>query len=160
MEYDAANNYLFVSDVQNSRLLVFDLTPTASNSSSSFSYTQPPLCTASFTPDRLIQGESTTLSWNTTWPTDRESTYYTKVPGEGLYSQNVQSLTLQPQHTTEYTIAVFNLWGANFCTTTITVLDEEGNEVTTPQNSQLTASAASSNFFRPIVALFAKLFVR
>jgi hypothetical protein len=161
VDYDTTNDYLFAVDGRGRRVLVFDLSPTLSSSSGSgWNYTHPPLCSAQFSPNTITKGESTTLSWNTTWPTERENNYYTKVPGEGLYSQNVQSLTLQPQHTTEYTIAVFNLWGANFCSATITVLDEEGDEVITPQNSQLTASAASSNFFRPIVALFAKLFVR
>ena len=163
MEYDAANNYLFVSDLQNSRLLVFDLstTPTpSSNSSTGWNYTQPPLCTAQFTPNTITKGESTTLSWNTTWPTERENNYYTKVPGEGLYSQNVQSLTLQPQHTTEYTIAVFNLWGANFCNTTITVLDEEGNEVTSPNNTQLTAGVSNSPLVKAISNFFRSIFVK
>jgi hypothetical protein len=144
--------------------LVVALSPGTSvpgqNSGSGWNYTHPPLCSATFSPNTITKGESTTLSWNTTWPTERENNYYTKVPGEGLYSQNVQSLTLQPQHTTEYTIAVFNLWGANFCQAQITVLDENGEEITSNKNSNLTASAISSGFFRPLISLFSKIFVR
>jgi hypothetical protein len=132
----------------------------APNSSNGLKFTPPPVCSVNFSPETITRGETANLSWDISWQTNKINNYYTKVPGEGLFSSSVSSLIIQPEYTTAYTLAVFNLWGANFCTTTITVLDEEGNEVTSPQNSQLTASAASSNFFRPIVALFAKLFVR
>jgi hypothetical protein len=160
--YDSTNGYLFVSDYTYNRMLVFDLstTPTPSQSSTGWNYIHPPLCSATFTPNTITKGESTTLSWNTTWPTDRENNYYTKVPGEGLYSQNVQSLTLQPQHTTEYTIAVFNLWGANFCEATITVLDENGEELTSNQNSYLTAGVSNAPFIKAVSHFFRSLFVK
>jgi hypothetical protein len=69
-------------------------------------------------------------------------------------------VAIKPQHTTTYTLAVFNLWGANFCEAQITVLDEDGGEITSNKNSNLTASAISSGFFRPLISLFSKIFVR
>jgi hypothetical protein len=164
--YNYASSTLYGTDPFRNRIMIFSnveipvTEPTPTQPSSSFSYTHPPLCSATFSPNTITKGESTTLSWNTTWPTERENNYYTKVPGEGLYSQNVQSLTLQPQHTTEYTIAVFNLWGANFCNTTITVLDENGEELTSNQNSYLTAGVSNSPIVRAITTFFSKLFVR
>jgi hypothetical protein len=163
LHYDSVNDYLVTFDFILNRALIFDLSSTPSPSSGgSLKYTTPPQCSATFTPNTITKGESTTLSWNTTWPTERQSTYYTKVPTQGLYSQNVQSLTLTPEHTTTYRLAMFNLWGANFCSTTITVLDEEGNEVFPTNKNNLTISAGASNhsLVRPIVLLFAKLFVK
>jgi hypothetical protein len=123
-------------------------------------YTRPPLCEAKITPSTITVGESAALNWNVQWSTGRRSTYYTKAPGEGLYSSNVNSIQIQPKHTTTYRLATFNLWGANFCEATVEVLDTEGEEVTSERNSTLTASAASNSFFRPIVTFFAKIFVR
>jgi DNA-binding beta-propeller fold protein YncE len=159
--YDSVNNLLYVSDASSNRVMIFDLTPTAAaQSSSGWNYIHPPLCSAQFSPNTITKGESTTLSWNATWPTERENNYYVKVPGEGLYSQNVQSLTLQPQHTTEYTIAVFNLWGANFCEAEIIVLDENGQELTSNQNSYLTAGVSNSPFIKAISNFFRSIFAK
>ena len=155
--YDDVNDYLYVGDVGNKRLMVWDLSPTVA-SSTGWSYITPPQCSATFSPNTITKGESTTLSWNTQWPTDRENSYYTKVPGEGLYSQNVQSLTLTPQHTTTYTLAIFNLWGANFCEAAITVLDENGEELTSNQNSYLTAGVSNAPFVKAISNFFKSLF--
>jgi hypothetical protein len=159
LQYLESNESLYVSDISNARVLRFDLSATVS-SSTGLSYTQPPLCKATITPNTITAGEETTLSWNTTWPTDRQSNYYTKVPGEGLYSSSVNSISIQPKHTTTYRLATFNLWGANFCEATVEVLDTEGEEVTSERNSILTASAAGNSFFRPIISFFAGLFVR
>jgi hypothetical protein len=143
------------------RILIFDLstTPTPSPSSSGWNYTHPPLCQATFTPNTITKGEPTTLSWNATWPTERENNYYVKVPGEGLYSENVSSIQLTPNHSTVINMALFNLWGANFCQAEVTVLDENGEELTSNQNSYLTAGVSNSpivkaipNFFRSIFA--------
>jgi sugar lactone lactonase YvrE len=161
LDYDESTDRFYASDVGVARIMIFDLSaPTPTQPSSSFSYTHPPLCQATFSPNTITQGESTTLSWNVTWPTNKQNNYYTKVPGEGLYSSSVQSLTLQPQHTTEYTIAVFNLWGANFCNTTITVLDENGEEATSNRNSNLTAGVSNSPIVRAILNAFRSLFVK
>jgi DNA-binding beta-propeller fold protein YncE len=157
--YDNNSDYLFVADMM--RVLVFDLstTPTPSPSSSGWNYTHPPLCQATFTPNTITKGEPTTLSWNATWPTERENNYYVKVPGEGLYSENVSSIQLTPNHSTVINMALFNLWGANFCQAEVTVLDENGEELTSNQNSYLTAGVSNSpivkaipNFFRSIFA--------
>ena len=167
VRYDNNSGYLFVGDIIGHRIMVFDLSPTGDSSqqsSSSFSYIHPPLCSAQFTPSTITKGESTTYSWNTTWPTDKQNTYYTKVPGKdgGLFSHNVHSIQMTPEHTQTITTYVFNLWGATPCTTTITVLDQEGNEVLPTNKNNLTISAGASNhpFIRPFVLIFAKLFVR
>ncbi|NCS99563.1 hypothetical protein GW765_01120 [Candidatus Parcubacteria bacterium] len=174
--FETTNDYLYVADGLLSRILIFDLSSEESEgcpsgqilnaggvctpSSSGFSYTHPPLCTANITPNTITKGELATLSWNINWPTDRQSNYYMKVPKNGIYSHKVNSITINPEYTTTYNLASINMWGANFCNTTVTVLDEEGTELTSPNNSYLSASAGSNPFFRAITSFFARLFVR
>ncbi|MFT5360258.1 MAG: hypothetical protein ACI88L_000750, partial [Candidatus Paceibacteria bacterium] len=157
--YDTTDDFLFVGSIVSLR--IFDLSiATAASSENGRGYIHPPLCTSTITPNTITAGEETTLSWNTTWPTENQNTYYSKVPGEGLFSSKVSSIQIKPKHTTTYRLATFNLWGANFCEATVEVLDTEGEEVTSERNSILTASAAGNSFFRPIISFFAGLFVR
>jgi len=126
---------------------------------SSRGYTHPPLCTATTTPSTITKGEQATLSWDIQWPTNRRSTFYMKVPKEGLFTSNVQSITISPEHTTTYRLATFNLFGANFCESTITVQDEQGTELTTP-TPLLSASASSSPFVKALLSFLSSLFGR
>ncbi|NCS99575.1 hypothetical protein GW765_01180 [Candidatus Parcubacteria bacterium] len=160
VQYDSVASNLYVSDFQNNRVLRFNLTPTPTTSG--FSYTHPPLCTATITPNTITKGEEATLSWNINWPTNRQSSYYMKVPKNGIYSHRVNSIRINPKYTTNYNLAAINMWGANFCDTTVTVLDEEGVELinTNTNLSSLSASAGSNPFFRAITSFFARLFVR
>ncbi len=157
--YFETGEQLYVAGSSGHRVTIWDLTPTVAAAGKG--YIKPPLCEVSASPNSITRGEQSTLSWNVTWPTERTNTYYTKVPGEGLFSSKVNSVNIQPDHSTTYTLYTFNLWGATPCTTTIQVLDENGLEVTsTPSKSHLTASAANSSFFRPIISFFASIFVR
>ncbi|MFT5359615.1 MAG: hypothetical protein ACI88L_000073 [Candidatus Paceibacteria bacterium] len=159
VDYDSTNKYLFTTETGNSRVLIFDLSATVSSSSSTGrGYIHPPLCEATITPNTITAGEEATLSWNTNWPTENQNTYYSKVPGEGLYSSSVNSISIQPEHTTTYRLATFNLWGANFCEATVEVLDENGEELTSNNNSRLTAGVSNSPFARAIVSFFSKIF--
>ncbi len=158
--YEGSSDLLFVNENFNDRTLIFDLSATVVATSSGMNYTHPPLCTATLTPSTITKGEQATLSWNIKWPTDRQSIYYTKVPKNGLYSDRVSSITISPTHTTTYRIATFNLWGANFCESTITVLNEQGEELTSPKNSLLTAGAGNSPFAKAILNFFRSIFSR
>ncbi len=158
--FDSTNERLFVSDVINNRILVFDLSASAVVAGSGWSYIQPPLCDAGASPAEIVEGESTTLSWNVTWPTPAQNTYYVNVPGEGLYSHNVSSIDIYPEHSTTYNIAIFNLWGANFCEATVIVLDEDGEEVASEDGGYLTAGVSNSPFVKAILGFFKKIFVK
>ncbi|MFT5359669.1 MAG: hypothetical protein ACI88L_000129 [Candidatus Paceibacteria bacterium] len=161
MVFDPTSGSLLVADTSNYRALIFDLSATVSSSSENGrGYIHPPLCEATITPNTITAGEETTLSWNTNWPTENQNTYYSKVPGEGLFSSKVNSISIQPEHTTTYRLATFNLWGANFCEATVEVLDENGEEVTSNNNSRLTAGVSNSPIVRAVTSWFAGLFVR
>jgi len=158
--FDSTNELLYVTDSGNNRTLIFDLSAGApAEEPSSRGYTHPPLCTATTTPSTITKGEQATLSWDIQWPTNRRSTFYMKVPKEGLFTSNVQSITISPEHTTTYRLATFNLFGANFCESTITVQDEQGTELTTP-TPLLSASASSSPFVKALLSFLSSLFGR
>jgi hypothetical protein len=123
-------------------------------------FIQPPICEVSFYPDTVTLGEQTTLSWSVAWPGDKKNTHYVRVPREGLFSSRVSSVSVLPQHTTTYRLATFNLWGANFCEAQITVLDENGEELTSNQNSYLTAGVSNSPIVRAITNFFRSIFSR
>lgn len=156
--YDTTNDYFYVMEGTQNRLLIFDLSPSPASASSGMSYVSPPLCQAFVVPESIVEGESVNLSWRVEWPTGRTGTYYTKVPGVGLYPANVTSVTVQPNYTTTYRLAIFNLWGANFCDATITVLDENGQEITSNKNSHLTAGVSNSPFAKALLEFFKSLF--
>jgi hypothetical protein len=160
LDYDTTNDYLFVSDGNANRVIIYDLSATVSSSSTGRGYIHPPLCTATITPQTITEGETATLSWNTTWPTENQNNYYAKVPGEGLYSSNVNSVTIQPKHSTNYIMTLFNLWGANFCEASIEVLTSDGEELTSERNSTLTAGVSNSPFVRAISNFFRSIFSR
>ncbi len=161
LSYDSSTSLLYLSDSTNNRVLIFDLSAAVvSSSTNGWSYIHPPLCEAIISPSTITKGEQATLSWKTTWPTEKKGTYYAKVPGPdgGLFSHKVSSIKMTPQHTQSITMFTFNLWGANPCTAEIEVLDENGQELTSKNNSYLTAGASNSpfvkaisNFFRSIV---------
>jgi len=158
--YSSDSETLYVSDMMSNRVLIFDLSAGApAEEPSSRGYTHPPLCTATTTPSTITKGEQATLSWDIQWPTNRRSTFYMKVPKEGLFTSNVQSITISPEHTTTYRLATFNLFGANFCESTITVQDEQGTELTTP-TPLLSASASSSPFVKALLSFLSSLFGR
>jgi hypothetical protein len=121
-------------------------------------YTHPPQCTAQFTPSTITLGEPTTLSWNIQWPTDKVSSYYTKVPSIGVYGSKTTEVTLTPDSTKTYQLATMNLYGATFCDAKITVLNTDGTEIVSTQNSYLTANSIKSPFGSMIVEFFKKLF--
>ncbi|NCS99713.1 hypothetical protein GW765_01895 [Candidatus Parcubacteria bacterium] len=159
-EYVSSTKKLYVSDWGAHRVVIYDLTPTPPTSSG-FSYTQPPLCKANIKPSTIKKGEEVTLSWSTSFP-GKQSNYYMKVPKNGIFSPRVSSIKINPEYTTNYNLAAINMWGATFCNTTVTVLDEEGEEIinTNKNLSHLTASAVTSSFFRPIISFFMSMFVR
>ena len=132
-------------------------------SSGSLKYTHPPFCSANINPKTITQGEKATLSWTHNWPTDRTGSYYVRVPGSdgGLFSSSVNSIQISPEHTTRYRLAIFNLWGANFCEVEIKVVDQEGIEITAPRNkSFLSASASKNPLLRTILSFFSKIFIK
>ncbi len=158
LAYDTTDDYLIVGDSLSVR--IFDLSTPAPSSSNGWSYIHPPTCQATFSPSSITKGESTTLSWNTTWPTDKQNTYYTKVPGEGLFSHKVSSIQMTPQHSQSITMFSFNLWGASPCTAEITVLDQNGLEVVSERNSHLTTGVSNSPFVKAISNFFRSIFTR
>ncbi|MFT5360048.1 MAG: hypothetical protein ACI88L_000527 [Candidatus Paceibacteria bacterium] len=162
MAYVTRDDLLYTTDGQNNRILIFDLSATVSSSSEDTGrgYIHPPLCEATITPSTITAGETATLSWNTTWPTENQNTYYAKVPGEGLYSSRVNSIAIQPKHSTNYVMTLFNLWGANFCEATVEVLDTEGEEVTSERNSILTAGVSNSPIVKALMGFLSKLFTK
>ena len=124
-------------------------------------YQFPPLCTSQFTPSTITKGDPTTLSWNISWQIDephKKSTYYVKVPTMGIFGPNEPKAILYPTHTTTYRIASINLFGANFCDATITVLDTDGTEIVSTQNSYLTANSIRSPLGSMIVDFLKRLF--
>jgi len=158
--YDSVNDYLFVNDLSNNRTTVFDLSAGApAEEPSSRGYTHPPLCTATITPSTITKGEQATLSWDIQWPTIRKGSFLVKVPGEGLFNSKVQSISINPEYTTTYRISAFNLFGANFCETTVKVIDEAGDEQN-PPHLMLSAGAGHSPFANAIKNFFIRLFTR
>jgi len=107
-------------------------------------FVHPPMCHADILEESITLGESATLSWESTWPTHRTSTFYTRVPGAGLYPQEVNSVSISPQHTATYQISVFNLFGAHFCEDTVRVFDEHGEEILSPKTQYMSAQASDS----------------
>jgi hypothetical protein len=159
LDFVSSTEKLYVADTQAHRVMIFDLTPTVA-SAGGWNYVHPPLCSATFSPSTITQGESTNLSWAMSWPTVRENNYYTKVPGEGLFSSRVNSVTVEPNQSTTYRIAIFNLWGANFCEATITVLDESGEEVNPNAHLALTAGVSNSPFVKVITSFLKNIFMK
>jgi sugar lactone lactonase YvrE len=155
---DVSGDRFFLGDAFNNRVLVFDIsTPLASGEG----YTFPPQCSASFSPSTITLGQASTLSWNIRWSTDevkKHSTYYVKVPTQGIFGPRTQSITMTPTSTTTIQLAATNLYGATFCDTKVTVLDTDGTEIVSTQNSYLTANTIKSPFGSMIVDFFKKLF--
>jgi hypothetical protein len=160
LDFVNSTEKLYVADTQAHRVMIFDLAPTVLSSSGSLKYVHPPLCSAHFSPSTITQGEQTALSWSTTWPSDKVSSHYIKVPGKGLFSARVNSVIVEPQQSTTYRIAMFNLWGANFCEATVTVLDENGQKVGSSDNSILTAGVSNSPFVKAISSFLRIIFVK
>jgi hypothetical protein len=162
LDDDEGNYYAGIDDATTWNFTTAGTAPSeASEEASGLRYAAPPTCTADFSSQSIKLGEEVTLSWNASWNegfSRRE--YFVKVPKEGLFPMGVQSVSLKPKNSGIYRIALFNLFGSNFCEAAITVLDENGQEVVSEKNSLLTASAASSGFFRPILSFFSSLFVR
>jgi len=157
---DEDSSFLYVTDTLNHRTLVFDLSSGApAEEPSSRGYTHPPLCTATITPSTITKGEQATLSWDIQWPTIRKGSFLVKVPGEGLFNSKVQSISINPEYTTTYRISAFNLFGANFCETTVKVIDEAGDEQN-PPHLMLSAGAGHSPFANAIKNFFIRLFTR
>ena len=124
-------------------------------------YQFPPLCTTQFSPSTITKGDSSTLSWNISWPIDephKKSSYYVKVPTMGIFGPNEPKAILYPTHTTTYRLASINLFGANFCDATITVLDTDGTEIVSTQNSYLTANSIRSPLGSMIVDWLKRVF--
>jgi hypothetical protein len=144
--------------VQNGYIYTTEITVESSSTPSS--YTFPPLCSATFTPSTITQGEQTTLSWSSSqYDKDpkKNAPYYINIPTKGIYSTRTSSITLKPSYTTTYELRATNLYGSNTCTATIKVLDVSGNEIVM-KGSYLTANSIKSPIGSMIVDFFKKLF--
>jgi len=155
LSFENTSKKLYVADAFNNRVLIFDMTAEAA--ASSRSYVHPPLCTAMITPSTISVGEEATLSWRVTWPTSRQNNYYVRVPKEGLFGDSVQSISITPEASSTYRIATFNLFGANMCDASVTVVDKEGVEVTS-QNNLLSAGVSNAPFVKKIISFLSSLF--
>ena len=115
VHYDVTNKLLYIANVY--RTLVFDLTATVSRGKT---YFPPPTCTITSSPATIAPNSSSTLSWSTT-PTD--APYYFRLNDGEIIPSTTTSQTVTPAQTTDYTLSVINLFGANTCTTTVTVAE-------------------------------------
>jgi surface protein len=137
------SGYHFVSwsdsSTQNPRTdtnVMGNISVTASFAENSNGYASPPSCIVHSTPSTITDGESATLNWEITWSGSGRSEYYVRVIGYGIFGPTTSSLVVTPSSTTTYQLSAINLFGANFCETTVTVedpiiIDEE--EIVSPE---------------------------